>query len=104
MLVPLGHLRHDVVQDLELPPGEEQVQRLPDADHHHEHQREQDGRAAERLDHPQASQAAQLDQREYMNSLYRNLQENPRIKTGSRRLFKSIPVVGTCSPAGTCSA
>lgn len=69
LLIPLGHLRHHVVQDLQLPPREEQVQRLADADHHHQHQREQDGGGREGLNQPQADQTGKLDYGEHVHPL-----------------------------------
>lgn len=72
-LMALGHLRHHVVEDLQLAPGEDQIEGFPDADHHHQHEREQDGRGAERLDQPQADQAGQLDQREEVHLFDWNL-------------------------------
>lgn len=72
---PFRHLRHHVVQDFELAPREEEVQRFSDTDHNDQHQGEQDRCAGERFDYPQHDQARQLDQGEQMNATDRDLWE-----------------------------
>lgn len=62
------HLRHHIVQDFELTPGEDKVQSFPNADHDDQHQGEEDRSAREGLDHPEHDQARQLDQGEQVDA------------------------------------
>lgn len=70
---PLGHLRHDVVQDLELATSKHQIQGLAYSDHHHQHQREQDGGLGEGLDQPKDNKTGQLNDGEQVDALDGNL-------------------------------
>lgn len=70
---PACHFRHHVIQDLEFTPREHAVQTLANANHHHQHQGEENGGLREGLDEPQDDQTRQLDQREEVDPLQWNL-------------------------------
>lgn len=77
---PLRHLGHDVVQDLELALGKDVIERLAHANHHHQHQREEDRGDRERFDQPQHGKACQLYHGEQMHPPNGDLRRNEKFE------------------------